>query len=239
MPGWVSGDPVTYAPLPVNGYSLTGAITSEPAGPKRRITVDVNVTRTGPAGVIDFDDWANFGAVLPEAVRGPAVSAGGPNPKYLPVAILSPTTAAPILAAVFLNPNNGLLQIRGLNKFTWNPGALFSLECRLLHLGARRTHHRGRTSRVDPQFVGARQSSCSPVRRRRWRHRLVSPLPEIRCRTRRIAPGGDIAAANAERDTARKELREERADHKATRAELRTAEETIDHLREKARSDDA
>jgi len=45
----------------------------------------------------------------------------------------------------------------------------------------------------------------------------------------------DIATANAERDTARKELREERADHKATRDELRAAEETIDQLREEAR----
>lgn len=47
----------------------------------------------------------------------------------------------------------------------------------------------------------------------------------------------DIATANAERDTARKELREERADHKATRDELRAAEATIDDLREKARGE--
>lgn len=49
----------------------------------------------------------------------------------------------------------------------------------------------------------------------------------------------DIATANTERDAARKELRDERADHKATRAELRAAEETIDQLREKARGDGA
>lgn len=49
----------------------------------------------------------------------------------------------------------------------------------------------------------------------------------------------DIATANTERDTARKELREERTDHKATRDELRTAEETIDQLRKKIRGDDA
>lgn len=45
----------------------------------------------------------------------------------------------------------------------------------------------------------------------------------------------DIAAANAERDTARKELRDERVDHKATRDELRAAEATIDELRGKLR----
>lgn len=47
----------------------------------------------------------------------------------------------------------------------------------------------------------------------------------------------DIATSNAERDTARKELREERTDHKATREELRKAEETIDRLRAKLRGD--
>ena len=48
----------------------------------------------------------------------------------------------------------------------------------------------------------------------------------------------DIATANAERDTARKELRDERADHKATREELRAADETIDKLRAKIRGDE-
>ncbi|WP_160665299.1 hypothetical protein [Pseudarthrobacter sp. ATCC 49987] len=47
----------------------------------------------------------------------------------------------------------------------------------------------------------------------------------------------DIATANAERDTARKELRDERTEHKTTREELRTAEETIDQLRAKLRGD--
>ena len=45
----------------------------------------------------------------------------------------------------------------------------------------------------------------------------------------------DIAAANTDRDAARKELRDERADHKATRDDLRAAEETIDQLREEVR----
>jgi len=46
----------------------------------------------------------------------------------------------------------------------------------------------------------------------------------------------DIATANTERDTARQELRAERADHKATRDELRAAEATIDDLRERGRA---
>lgn len=47
----------------------------------------------------------------------------------------------------------------------------------------------------------------------------------------------DIATANTERDTARKELRDERADHKVTRGELRAAEETIDQLRSELRGE--
>lgn len=45
----------------------------------------------------------------------------------------------------------------------------------------------------------------------------------------------DIAAANTERDTARRELRQEREDHRATREELLQAEDTIDKLREEMR----
>ena len=47
----------------------------------------------------------------------------------------------------------------------------------------------------------------------------------------------DIAAANTERDTARKELRQEREDHKATRDELHEAEDTIDKLRKEIRGE--
>lgn len=120
MPGWVSGDPVAYAPLPVNGYALDGVITVEPAGTKRRVTVDINVTRTGPSGSIPADDYASFGAVLPTAARGSVY------PKYLPVSILG-GQYPPITATVFLNPSSGIMQIRGSSKFTWQTGALFSL----------------------------------------------------------------------------------------------------------------
>ena len=124
-PEWYGPDePTIYAPLPVSGYSLTGDIAVEPAGSKKRVTVDINVTRTGAAGTIPKDDWASFGAVIPTGARGDA------DPDYLPASVIGGSTSTATTnahATVFLNPSNGLLQIRGVGTFTWNTGALCSI----------------------------------------------------------------------------------------------------------------
>ena len=119
--GWGADAPASYAPLTVSGYSLTGSIDVEPAGAKRRVTVDINVTRTGVAGIIPKDDYASFGAVIPSQARGDA------KPKYLPVAILGGSGNVYFPATAFLNTETGILQIRAQNTFTWPTGALFSL----------------------------------------------------------------------------------------------------------------
>jgi hypothetical protein len=125
VPEWVSNSSKAFAPLAVSGYSITGQVVLEPGDELRKhVTVDINVTRTGAAGSIPKDDWASFGAVLPEAVRGEA------NPKYIPVSVIGGTTSTAVTnvhATAFVNPSNGILQIRGVNTFTWNTGALFSL----------------------------------------------------------------------------------------------------------------
>jgi hypothetical protein len=125
VPEWVAtNNATTFAPLPVAGYSLTGTISTEQAGLKRRVVADINVTRTGAAGSIPKDDWASFGAILPTAVRGDS------DPKYVPVSVIGGATSTAITnahATAFLNPSNGIMQIRGVNTFTWNTGALFSL----------------------------------------------------------------------------------------------------------------
>lgn len=125
IPEWVTGGAKEFSPLTVAGYSLTGKVDMQSAGQtKTRVTVDINVTRTGAAGAIPKDDWASFGAVIPDIARGNA------NPKYVPVAVIGGTTSTATTnahATVFLNPSNGVMQIRGLSTFTWNPGALFSL----------------------------------------------------------------------------------------------------------------
>ncbi|UUG69981.1 minor tail protein [Arthrobacter phage Zucker] len=125
VPAWTCPDePTFHSPLPISGYSITGDITTTPEGSKRRVTVDLNVARTGNAGVIPNDEWANFGAVIPTAARGDAA------PKYVPVSLIGgavSTATNNLHATVFLNPANGLMQIRGVNAFTWQKGALFSL----------------------------------------------------------------------------------------------------------------
>jgi len=121
VPEWAADVTSSYAPLPVTGYSLTGSIDIEPAGAKRRVTVDLNVTRTGAAGTIPKDDYASFGAVIPSAARGTA------KPKYLPVTVLGGSGNVYCPGTAFLNTETGVLQIRGQNTFTWPTGALFSL----------------------------------------------------------------------------------------------------------------
>jgi hypothetical protein len=113
-----------YGLVQPNGYAITGNVYVDQLSGRRRITLDVNVTRTGNAGTIPSNDWASFGAVLPTAARGDA------DPKYVPVSVVggSVSTATNNLhATVFLNPSNGVMQIRGLSAFTWQKGALFSL----------------------------------------------------------------------------------------------------------------
>ncbi|WNT44915.1 minor tail protein [Arthrobacter phage AbbyDaisy] len=113
-----------YGLVQPTGYDISGNVYVEQMSGRRRITVDVNVTRTGAAGTIPSNDWASFGAVLPTVARGDA------DPKYVPVSVVggSVSTATNNLhATVFLNPSNGVMQIRGLSAFTWQKGALFSL----------------------------------------------------------------------------------------------------------------
>lgn len=125
-PEWFCPDePTILAPLGVTGYSLSGDIAVEPAGSKKRVTVNINVTRTGAAGSIPSGpDWANFGPVIPTGARGDA------GPDYLPVSVIGGATSTAVTnahATVVLNPVSGVMQIRGVSTFTWNTGALFSL----------------------------------------------------------------------------------------------------------------
>jgi hypothetical protein len=119
VPEWVSAGSLTsYAPLTVSGYSITGSIDAEQVGTKRRVTVDLNVTRTG-ADIVITTAFAGFGAILPTGVRGTS------GQKYVPVALSGGTNNNH--ATVFLNPIDGTMSIKGLASVTWNTGALYSL----------------------------------------------------------------------------------------------------------------
>lgn len=112
------GGPVRYDPIDVSGYDLTGKVTVEAAGSLKRVTVAINVTRTGSDASITTA-FAPFGAVLPTAARGTAEAI------YLPVSLTGGTNN--IHATVFLNPVDGAMSIRGQSSFTWSTGALYSL----------------------------------------------------------------------------------------------------------------
>jgi len=122
VPEWVASGAVTsYAPIQVSGYSIAGSIDSEQVGTKRRINVDLNVSRTG-ADIVISTTFAGFGPVLPTGVRGNA------GQKYVPVSLSgggSPGNNNH--ATAFLNPIDGTMSIKGLSSFTWNTGALYSL----------------------------------------------------------------------------------------------------------------
>ncbi|QKY78975.1 hypothetical protein Jinkies_27 [Arthrobacter phage Jinkies] len=115
--------PTVLAPLPVGGYSITGDIFAENKGAFKEIKVDLNVTRTGADGLIPSGPgYANFGTVLPVGARGDS------DPKYLPVSITSGAAGGTNAhATVFLNPSNGIMQIKGTSAFTFTTGALFSV----------------------------------------------------------------------------------------------------------------
>jgi len=120
VPQWVSDEAVTHSPIQVGNYSITGGATIESEGSRKRVTVDMNVTRTGNDATIGTA-YAPFGAVLPAAVRGSSVI-----PKYLPVS-LSGGGSTNVHATVFLNPVDGTMSIRGQSAFVWEKNALFSL----------------------------------------------------------------------------------------------------------------
>lgn len=120
IPGWEAElSPGVYSAIQVSGYSITGTISVEQVGTKKRVVVDITVKRTGSSGTIGTD-FASFGSVLPVAARGVC------DPKY-PVVAISGGGSNNLHATVFLNPVNGQMMIRGVNPFTWQTGALFTL----------------------------------------------------------------------------------------------------------------
>jgi hypothetical protein len=122
VPEWVGGGAKEFTPLGVGGYSITGKIYVEPASPtKMRVTVDLNVQRTGGNQLIGTD-FSGFGSILPVGARGSATT------KYLPVALSGGSGGTNEHATVSLDPTNGSLEIRSAtSNFTMYPGALFSL----------------------------------------------------------------------------------------------------------------
>jgi hypothetical protein len=120
VPEWVTmNEPTVYAPTGATGWAITGDITSEPAGMKRRITVDVTAKRTGGAFTLDSDAWEPVAAVIPSAVQ-----ASGPV-KYLSVVITGGGNH--ITAAAALNPAGSLTVRSTSGSYAFTTNALFTI----------------------------------------------------------------------------------------------------------------
>jgi hypothetical protein len=116
--------PQELAPLSVIGYSLTGKVYVKHEGPFNRITVQVNITRTGGNGVIPTGpSFSSFGPVLPAGAR----DAGTDAPDmYLPVAVSGGSTNAH--GTLFIDPQTGVFSIKATGAdFTMTTGATFTV----------------------------------------------------------------------------------------------------------------
>lgn len=118
VPYWESGLQ-TYAPLDPTGFSCSGSCSVEFVGAKRRITVDIQVQRTG-ANKSVTNPWTFVGSVLPAAVRGTHGNL------YLPVAVSGGGNNTHWSCSV--SPDTGELYVRALGATeTWTTNALFNL----------------------------------------------------------------------------------------------------------------
>lgn len=61
-----------YAPLAVNSFATTGDIVVEQMGTRKRVSVNVRVTRTAATSIILSGTFTNLGVILPPEARGGA-----------------------------------------------------------------------------------------------------------------------------------------------------------------------
>lgn len=120
-PEWFAPDePTLHTPVSAPGWSVTGTIHSEPAGSKRKITVDTTVKRTGAAFTLDAEEWEFIIPLIPTAIQSAA-----PGVKYLPILITGGGNH--ILAAASLNPSGSLTVRSTSGSYGFTTNALFTL----------------------------------------------------------------------------------------------------------------
>jgi hypothetical protein len=120
VPEWFCPDePTVYAPVGATGWAITVDITSEPAGSKRRITVDVTAKRTGGAFTLDSDEWEAVAPVIPVAVQASVPL------KYPSVVITGGGNH--ITAAAALNPAGSLTVRSTSGSYAFTTNAQFTI----------------------------------------------------------------------------------------------------------------
>lgn len=115
--GWRTGT-IHNTPLSPAGWSVTGSISVTPEGVKRRVCVDITVTRTGGQTTLVASSWSLIGTVIPSGAVGTS------SVKYLPILLTGGTNH--ITAGAALNPT-GALSFRSFSDFLVTTGSLFSL----------------------------------------------------------------------------------------------------------------
>jgi hypothetical protein len=114
---WRAGT-LYYAPLSPAGWSSSGLIAVTAEGVKRRVSVDLTMSRTGGNTVIDAGSWSLLGTVLP------AAAIGSSPVKYESIVVTGGGNH--IAAAASFNPG-GTVSIRSFGDFTYTTGALFTI----------------------------------------------------------------------------------------------------------------
>lgn len=111
-----------YTPISPTGYTTTGSVTVESRGTRKRVTVDITITRSGADFVVSAGTaFSGFGQIIPNTALGTA------NPKYL-VVLMSGAGMNGSTGAT-LNPADGTMGIRGFSAYTWVTGGLFTVNC--------------------------------------------------------------------------------------------------------------
>lgn len=108
----------SYAPLSPAGWSSSGLIVVTPEGLKKRVSVDLTMSRTGGDTTIDAGSWSLLGTVLP------AAAIGSSPVKYVSIVVTGGGNH--ITAAASFNPG-GTVSIRSMGDFVYTTGALFTI----------------------------------------------------------------------------------------------------------------
>jgi hypothetical protein len=119
VPEWTTSTSVTtYAPVGNSKFTVAGSVNVTPEGLKRRVTVDIMLTRIDVSVPIETE-WNLIASVLPAAAQGSSIV------KYFPVTVVGVSNNGTALLA--FNPASGGVSIRGITPFTLQVGSVIGV----------------------------------------------------------------------------------------------------------------
>jgi hypothetical protein len=119
VPEWVAtGSVTTYAPVGNSKFTVAGGIYTTLEGSKRRVTVDIMMTRIDSSVAIE-QEWNLIATVLPTGAQGSSIV------KYIPVTVVGTGNNGTALLA--FNPVSGGVSLRGITPFTLQVGSVIGI----------------------------------------------------------------------------------------------------------------